>query len=82
MEKRWEEVEGANWQHPLGPQGDPGYLERHPVVSIDFYAARAYCAWLNRQACVDLPGGYHFRLPGEAEWEKVGVGEPLVVVSS
>lgn len=73
-EKSWEEVEGANWRHPLGPNRDLGDLEKHPVVSVNFHDARAYCQWLNMQASTDLPEGYHFRLPSEAEWEKAARG--------
>jgi formylglycine-generating enzyme required for sulfatase activity len=73
-EKSCEEVEGANWRHPLGSNNDLGDLANHPVVSVNFHDARAYCEWLNLQTSADLPEGYQFRLPGEAEWEKAARG--------
>jgi formylglycine-generating enzyme required for sulfatase activity len=73
-DENWEKVEGANWRHPLGSNSDLVNLANHPVVSVNFHDALAYCEWLNMQASSDLPDGYHFRLPSEAEWEKAARG--------
>ena len=39
-----------------------GY-DRHPVVGVSWYGAKAYCTWLS------VKTGKKYRLPTEAEWE-------------
>lgn len=47
----------------------------HPVVNISWYDAQKYIEWLNKKYKANLPIGYHFCLPSEAEWEKSARGE-------
>jgi len=60
----WVPVEGADWLHPNGPDGNVaslGLLD-HPVVHISHNDARAYCEWIG------------MRLPREAEFERASRG--------
>ena len=43
----------------------PSGKENHPVVDVSWDDAVAFCAWLSQET------GKSFRLPTEAEWEKV-----------
>ncbi|MBK9926588.1 MAG: SUMF1/EgtB/PvdO family nonheme iron enzyme [Anaerolineales bacterium] len=50
-------------------------MARHPVSNVSFVDAHGFVAWLNKKQADDLPTGYVFRLPSEAEWEKAARGE-------
>ena len=49
----------GNWKNPYFEQGDD-----HPVVSVSWKDAIAYCHWLSKKTGLD------FKLPTAAQWEK------------
>ena len=51
----------------------PKGRDLHPVGNISRINAEEYIKWVNDHV-VDLPVGYNFQLPSEAEWEKAARG--------
>lgn len=47
---------------------------KHPVTYVSWELSMFYCMWLNENFGHELPDGYTFRLPTEAEWEKAARG--------
>ena len=55
---KWEAVQGANWRQPWGPaHADLAQGDDHPVTSVSWIDANAYCL------------AHDKRLPTEAEWD-------------
>lgn len=53
---------------------------KQPMVEVSWDGALAYCAFLNQKYQKELPDGYVFTLPTEAEWEycaRAGASTPL-----
>ncbi len=46
----------------------------HPVTNVSWSDANQYCLWFNKLIKGDMPSGYVFRIPTEAEWEKSARG--------
>jgi formylglycine-generating enzyme required for sulfatase activity len=46
----------------------------HPVVNVSWHDAQKYIAWMNKKYGSQLPAGFCFRLPSEAEWERAARG--------
>ena len=60
--RSWDQVNGADWQHPQGPTSSLSGLDQHPVVNVSWNDDAAYCAWAGAG------------LPSEAQWELAARG--------
>jgi len=44
-----------------------------PIANISWYAASAYCQWLESKLAEDVVATYSIKLPSEAEWESAAI---------
>ena len=64
------EVTQAQWQSIMG--NNPSRFQgndHHPVESITWQSAMNFCNQLNTLYSINLPSGYQYTLPTEAQWE-------------
>lgn len=57
----WRKNSEGNWEQRVFDEWEP-LRDRHPMIHVNYYEARAYCDWAGR------------RLPTEAEWELAAGG--------
>ncbi len=93
VEKIWMsrmEVTHAKYNDLMGLTPPTAHLMNRPI-GVSWLEARAYCATLTaqEQAAGNLPSGWEYRLPTEAEWEAVDCrsakrswGDPSVAYST
>jgi formylglycine-generating enzyme required for sulfatase activity len=63
------EVTQAEYQALMGVNPSCLVGANRPVECVNWNHARAYCAALTAQEAGNLPPGFEYRLPTEAEWE-------------
>lgn len=68
---QWKAVmSGSNPAH-FKTEGENNEIKKNlcPVENVSWYMAKAFCERLNDRYGGELPRGYHFDLPTEAQWE-------------
>ncbi|MEO7413574.1 MAG: formylglycine-generating enzyme family protein [Opitutaceae bacterium] len=66
------EVTQAQWRRLMGEVSralDAGKGDNVPVYWVSFVEAEEFCRRLTEAAAPELPSGWEFRLPTEAQWE-------------
>lgn len=47
----------------------------HPIAGIYWFEAQEHIEWMNKKYSSELPKGFCYRLPSEAEWERAARGK-------
>ena len=64
----WQNLTGANWQHPFGPNSSISGLGNRPVVQMSWNDAMYFTQWVLHMTAEAIV------LPSEAQWEKAARG--------
>lgn len=65
------EVTQALWKAVMGNDNNPSYWKGDllPVEMVNWFDCQEFMSRLNNLLITQLPQGYHFALPSEAQWE-------------
>ena len=70
------EVTQAQWKAVMGSDNNPSYWKGNtlPVERVSWVECHRFVTRLNKYLAKELPEGYHFALPSEAQWEYAARG--------